>query len=310
MTIPTLASKYEYKLSASTHIINSLKHLFFSKTTKVSLPLFVKGTDAISIAPQIFGYHEPHIKEVIEHFAANGFGNFLIDIGANIGLTSCQSGNKFKQVFMYEPNPDCFSILKVNAKISLHKCQVHLNPFGLGDNKSMTTLTIPKHNWGGAFIRDETNSYSDQILAEKDNFKEFKDGNYEKIQIQIESTTEVLTQVFKNLNSQSLCSGVIKIDVEGYELSILEALAKIVPKNFHLAVIFENFDKNFDVAQLENHFNGRANLFKLKQSPILTGSKIRKIFSLIFNGGFSTKIIHKSIGENDGDLILLIDNIK
>jgi hypothetical protein len=90
----------------------------------------------------------------------------------------------------------------------------------------------------------------------------------------------------------------------------IPTLASNMSTNFHLAVIFENFDKNFDVEQLENHFNGRANLFKLKQSPILTGSKIRKMFSLIFNGGFSTKIIHKSIGENDGDLILLIDNIK
>ena len=47
--------------------------------------------------------------------------DFLIDIVANIGMTSVQSGLCFKEVHLYEPNPECISILKLNLHRALGK---------------------------------------------------------------------------------------------------------------------------------------------------------------------------------------------
>ena len=63
------------------------------------------------------GVYEPHIKFLIDYLAEKGYSDFLIDIGANIGLTSCQSGNSFKEIHMFEPNPDCVNILKVKESL-------------------------------------------------------------------------------------------------------------------------------------------------------------------------------------------------
>ena len=67
----------------------------FNKITKKSSPLFVKGGDIISRNPLIAGYHEIDVEELIRSYRDNGYSDFLIDIGANIGLTTCFSGKGF-----------------------------------------------------------------------------------------------------------------------------------------------------------------------------------------------------------------------
>jgi hypothetical protein len=84
--------------------------------TKKSAGLFLRGGDLISIGVLSEGIHEPDTSELIKIFADGGYNNFLIDIGANIGLISCQTAEKFSEVHMYEPNPLCCHVLAVNKK--------------------------------------------------------------------------------------------------------------------------------------------------------------------------------------------------
>ena len=91
----------------------------FQRLTKGALPLFTRGGDEICVSPQIFGYYELRVKDLMDFYAAQGHSDFLIDIGANIGLSTCQSGDRFKEVHCYEPNPNCFKILEVNTQIAL-----------------------------------------------------------------------------------------------------------------------------------------------------------------------------------------------
>lgn len=95
-----------------------LRRLFvfalFRRLTRKNLSIFLRGGDLISQGPLIEGIHESRLTQFIYNNAKNGMSDFLIDIGANIGLTSCQNGNSFKQIYCFEPNPLCVNILKTN----------------------------------------------------------------------------------------------------------------------------------------------------------------------------------------------------
>ncbi len=92
---------YLKKDSGFSLILYKFKNIIFRKITKNSLQLFLRGKDIISVSPQTCGFHELGLTTLISSIAENGASDFLIDIGANIGLTSCQNGNDFKRVFLF-----------------------------------------------------------------------------------------------------------------------------------------------------------------------------------------------------------------
>lgn len=304
-------SKFVFKKTLYQIIIDYIKKYFFLKLTKNGLKIFLRGGDHISLGPQLYGLHEPVIKKLIEHYANNGFSDYLIDVGANIGLTSCQSGMKFKQVHMFEPNPDCFSLLEVNSKISLGGIKYYLYDFGLGADSCLATLTVPIHNWGGAFIRDKSNSYSDEILAGKDGFAKIDPKNYYDVAIRIENAEIEFNKLFISLRDSQLLSGVIKIDVEGYEPIVLAAIAKTIPNNMQVMIVFENWNKLFDMKSILFMFNDRAACFKLVENSQVNQKMpaILKFVVLLFKQQRATEIRRISDIDMSGDLIIEVKNI-
>jgi FkbM family methyltransferase len=287
------------------HIKRKLINIFGS-LTKEAMPIFTRGGDDISITPQIFGHYELRVKDLIDFHANNGYGDFLIDIGANIGLTTCQSGDLFKEVYCYEPNPLCFKILEVNTDIALKKCKVSLNNFGLGTEKSETTLFVPRGNWGGAFIHDQHNSYSDKELGEKDGYQGFDAEKYSQVPIRIEDGVTALKQVFESLKSRNLTNGFIKIDVEGYEPVIIQAIANALPENMNVVILFECFTKNFDPKLLLSHFGNKAEAFKLIRSPEKHIPQIKRVWQIITQCGYIYKVNKFDPLSNSTDIIFKV----
>lgn len=113
-------------------LLENFKRFIFAKLTNRALPVFLKGDDIISINTQILGIHEPVITALIRSYANEGYNGFLLDIGANIGLTSCQNGNDFSECHLFEPNPLCQHILEVNTALTLTKPKVTIHRFTLG----------------------------------------------------------------------------------------------------------------------------------------------------------------------------------
>lgn len=302
---------FSFEQSSFQFIKSKIKQRLFQRLTRNSLNLFLRCADIISSAPQIDGVWEPHIKKLIEHYAANGYSDFFIDIGANIGLTSCQSGNKFKQVHMFEPNPDCYNILKVNTRIYLNKTAYYLYNYGLGDKTLTTTLKVPVNNWGGGFINDQTNSYSDEVLASKDRFEKIDARNYYEIEVEIRNGNDALSELFANLGAESLTSGVIKIDVEGYEPTVLMGIAQAIPKNVQTMIIFECWDDKMDVNSITSPFEGRATCYKLaKNTPFKAhDSLFIKLLNLIIQPRTHTKITKISNNDIRGDLVIEVKSI-
>ena len=172
------------------------KYFLFKRLTSQSLPLFLRGKDIISCAPLVDGVHEKAITSLIDALSDEGFCDFLLDVGANIGLTSCQNGTAFKTVTCFEPNPLAANILKTNLAISLSKERFTVNEFALGDKEGDFELFVPKHNWGGAFVRSSSNTYPDELLAAKDAFESFDIDNYVVCSVSVKPAKETFSEIF------------------------------------------------------------------------------------------------------------------
>ena len=285
-----------------------IKSGLFRVLTKKSLTLFLKGRDRLSVYPQAVGIHESTITGLIDHLSAVGYSDFLIDIGANIGLTSCQNGNSFKLVHMFEPNPYCCKILEVNSAIALESTEYHIHNCGLGDEDKESLLSVPRNNWGGAFIRDKTNSYDDGVLASKDEYRSLIDSNYLTVSVEIRKTSVALSKLFKSLLDRGLSCGVVKIDVEGYEPAILRGISESIPSQIKLFIVFESWNPNCDMKTIVESFEGRATPYKfVREVPWKrTWPKALKAVALLIN----PRIIHRVVTNNShdwrGDIVLQI----
>ena len=301
-----MIDRYEVRESIFSRYKNKIKQAIFERITRNSLPYFTRGGDAISVSSQIHGFHELPVRRLFEEAASLGYSDFLIDIGANIGLSSCQTGNLFRELHCFEPNPNCFRILSVNTQIAIDANKLNLYNIGLGSQRVTGRLLVPKHNWGGGFVLDEHNAYTTDLLAKKDGFEKFATENYHDLEIEIHPATEVFDRLFANLAKKNLVRGVIKIDVEGYELVVLKALAQTLPQEKEIVVIFENFDSELDEKSLLAQFGQRAQLFQILRTPVKKMNRIRRAVEILAGMGYKYNLVpfHKSIPSND--LVMLI----
>lgn len=127
--------------------------------------------------------------------ALNYVKNFelAIDVGANIGLHTVRMSKKFKKVYAFEPTTLNFECLDLNTKNLLN---VNLIKSGLGEKNCTEKISIPENsnNCGVFSIVDFINS--DQTL--------------------ISETIQIDT-----LDKFNLTPNLIKIDTQGFELSVL-----------------------------------------------------------------------------------------
>ena len=210
--------------------------------------LFLIPQDRISSNFTVDSEYEKSIVEIIKLYATKKkFNHFFIDIGANIGLVSCQVHSFFRYIRMYEPNPICSNVLKSNILLSSFKSRYDISEYALSNDGSDCFLFIPKSNLGGAFIKSKDNSYTEEIIAKKEGKRKFSNLNLNKIKIETKIMNSEFKKLFKFLNKQSYKKGIIKIDTEGMEQAIILKLLEFLPKGFELAIIFENWKPTLDL---------------------------------------------------------------
>lgn len=251
----------------------------FVQLTRNAAPLFVRGGDILSIRPQVLGRHELDVEQALAWAAEDGHGDFLIDIGANIGLTSCFAGGAFARVYCFEPNPLAFKILEVNTAVSLGRDKTRLFNEGIGEQEGRFLLYMPPNNWGGAFIL-EGNGYDRETLARKDELPTFDERNYIPLEVSVSHGKTRFAEIFTELSEQGLKRGSIKIDAEGFEPIILRAIADSLPDNFSVWIIFENHEKGKLIETLTSLFNRPLSLSSLRMKRLRGASVIRWIKAL------------------------------
>jgi len=149
--------------------------------------------------------HEPYDSKILMSMAKES--DVIFDIGANIGIytvkfilqsISMNDNNIF--VHSFEPVPDTCAQLEENLKNNNANCHSKVNNIALGSEQSSTTMYFPEFSGSAAASMkkthpDENNRSIDVTVDTLDNY--CLDNNIRKVDL-------------------------IKIDVEGGELSVLE----------------------------------------------------------------------------------------
>ena len=150
--------------------------------------------DYIGTTIAIDGIYEIRELDLVKQFLLEQHPDALkgtcLDIGANIGNHSVYFSKLFNEVRSFEPNPQPFELLQINAK--RHK-NIFLSNFGLSNQRCSASFFTSKSNIGGSSLYSESG---------------------DEIKIQLEVIDDL------DFNKQDV--SFVKIDVEGNELQVLE----------------------------------------------------------------------------------------
>lgn len=281
----------------------------FRAATAKSVPLFIKGRDQISGKPQAKGYHEEDVEGLLKYLSQNGFSDFLIDIGANIGLTTCLAGHGYKNIFCFEPNKLVYRILETNVDITygVPHDQVRLFPIALGESSETDMLKVPLNNFGAAFI-ERNNRYDSTVLANLVDQSGFDSKNSFDVPIEMREAKSVLLPIFKELASSGLRHGVIKVDVEGYEIMVVNKIIESLPKDFVAVLVFENHDKNLSLGSIRQG-DKKCKFFLVTHKQVRGSKVLRYLKSKLLNAKHIWSLRPIETNEaHDGVVVMAVES--
>jgi len=148
--------------------------------------------------------------------------DFVIDVGAHIGyhtLNMAKCVGKTGKVFSFEPEPENFSILKKNVQVNEYQNIITKNKAVGSSNNKIILYTSQNHS--GIHRMYPSKSCQNQIEIECVKLDDyFKKNNFlDKIKL-------------------------LKIDVEGAELNVLQGSKEILSKNKNLSIFLEFVPKH------------------------------------------------------------------
>ena len=202
-------------------ILNRANHSIASKNMLTNPQLVIFSFCHIGLSINLEGRYENSLLFLVEEFIKkkmpNAKNRTALDIGANIGNHSLFFATNFSDVYAFEPNPVTFEVLQLNCKFaSADKNNVPLN-FGLSDIEGRLPFYINHSNIGGiggsAIINRNNKNIDDAIqinVKRLDDLVELKDADI----------------------------ALIKIDVEGHEINVLNGAKNTITKNMP-AILFE-----------------------------------------------------------------------
>jgi FkbM family methyltransferase len=221
------------------------KNLFPPVKLKLFNKIFVARRNSTDI-PILSSFYERETTK----FIMKGKKNIFIDIGAHIGRYSILATKNSSKVFSIEPSKANFQILKKNIKIN------HLDK----KIKPIKKGILDKNGFQDLYFYESNEGFSTFDISSKEN-------NTIRERCKIEKLDFLVQKLRLNIKEIDL----IKIDVEGPELKVLEGAKKILKRGRPSLVIealsrkkekeLSNFLKKFDY-HLEDILDGRNLLFK------------------------------------------------
>lgn len=143
----------------------------------------------------------------------------VIDAGANIGYYTVLLAKRVKKVYAFEPDKTAFEILKKNVKVNKLK-NVEIFNKAVGSKKESKFLKTDSENFGNSKVVTSNTKQETRIVRLDEVIKEKVD--------------------------------LIKIDVQGYELEVLEGMGKMT-----VPVMFLEIDQK-NIKKLKTHLVGQA----------------------------------------------------
>jgi FkbM family methyltransferase len=226
--------------SALSIITRSIKKLVFKKIkSDEAHNLITPITDYVTEDYFLSGCWEPEIVELIKRSSAHT--EILIDIGANVGITSYQTAQYFQKCILFEPVPVLASAAQFNLRYQKN-CIVHAQ--GIARHEENTLINIPTNNTGSAAV-----SPNGTTLCKFINRKQ-------------------LTKLISPLTKVS--GATIKIDVEGLEVDVLRethASLNNIAKIFYIIEV--NSKHSFDqIIKIIPNFNVSVLNYSARQNAL------------------------------------------
>ena len=148
--------------------------------------------------------------------------NIFLDIGTNIGFYSLVASRYFKQIFSFEPQPNCINEIKYHSNYN-HMYNIITVENGVSNSIGNFELKLDPLNQGGASLNKPGGH-------QKLNIEDIIALNKKK-QTAIKIDVITLDHYFDNFNLEhNSIIKLIKIDVEGHEESVLEGALNIINK--------------------------------------------------------------------------------
>jgi FkbM family methyltransferase len=182
----------------------------------IPTPYGILLTPPISPRTQMLGIYETPASKILEKELKDA--RLFIDAGAHVGYYTLLASKIAKEIISIEPNPFNYKLLKFNLRINKIKNAYALN-IAASNYNGETGIFIPKLK--GRIATDESRL----------------DNNISKIKIKVVKLDDLLLKIGKNPD-------VIKIDVEGSEMQVLEGLQETLRKGVKCLMIEVHSEEN------------------------------------------------------------------
>jgi len=210
---------------------------------KLSLPTWFienRGENGVTFKQQFnnLGYIKlPTIYEKIYDFLSTKKELIFIDVGANLGLSSIPSSINGNKTIAIEPLNDNYIFLLENKKIN--NLDFDLLKYAIGENEGINKIYSGEQTDCASMILDSV-----KLIENSE--------NYEEVEI------KRLDNLIQDDNL------FIKIDVQGYEMSVLKSMNKLLDQN----------KVKFILIEMENRF------------LIKGGSSVDEVHTFLTDRGF------------------------
>ncbi|MGL5733574.1 MAG: FkbM family methyltransferase, partial [Beijerinckiaceae bacterium] len=162
------------------------------------------------------GYFEGGVLKLLESLCREtGHTDLMIDVGANIGNHSVGLAHVFKRIEAIEPHPVLFHVLMANM-LRNNVAHMQCHNFGLAGENATGSLVESSENHGLSKIKERSQLPASVFgLTDASFAAEFS--------VELRSAHDFVAQF-----TPSLSKAFIKIDVEGMEQEIIEAILPLI----------------------------------------------------------------------------------
>lgn len=195
--------------------------LFLADDLYLSLDLFSKNK---------FGWDEDIIKYIKEQFSNCFFGKNFVDIGMNYGQYIMLLHDVFDHCYGFEPNKHIYNIACANMALHNISYRTTLYNYGLSDKEDVLRYAyVDELGGGNMFVKPDENDITNVLSHKLDGYNpEYR--HYDNIPV-------------KRLDDLNITNvGLFKIDVEGFELNVLNGAKQTIINSNYPPIIIESWN--------------------------------------------------------------------